>query len=64
MVAVKTGDTEQFTKELMKNSVEVRDVTDSNAFDQNLIFTAAQIANENSALDMLKILVSLGVDMT
>ena len=46
----------------MRNSIEIRDVVDVNQFNQNLAFTAVQGTNEEKAINMLKYLVSLGVD--
>lgn len=60
--AVKHGDMEKFSYELMRNQIEVRDVIDSNQFNQNLVFSAVQGNNEENAIHMIKYLVSLGVD--
>lgn len=46
----------------MTNQVEVRDVVDIHQYYQNLIFTAFTGPNEDKIIDMLKVLVSLGVD--
>ena len=61
--AVKSGDAEKFNFESMRNKVEVRDVIDAQTFNQNLCFTAVQGSDEIKCLDMLKFLVSLGVDL-
>jgi hypothetical protein len=60
--AVKSGDADKFNYELMTNQVEVRDVVDAHQYFQNLIFTACVSQNESKTLDMVKVLVSLGVD--
>jgi len=44
--AAKTGDLDKFNYELMTNQIEVRDVVDSTAYGQHLIFTACQAPND------------------
>jgi ankyrin repeat protein len=60
---VKTGDREKFTLEVMKYNVEVRDVIDHSQFNQNLCFAAAQAPTESKAMQMMKLMVQLGVDL-
>jgi hypothetical protein len=61
--AVKSGDKDKFTMELMKFNIDVRDVIDTAIFNQNLCFTAVQAPTQEKALSMLTLMVQLGVDL-
>jgi len=53
---VKAGDKDKFTMEMMSYNIDVRDVTDSAQFSQNLMFTAAQCLDEEKGIAMMKML--------
>lgn len=61
--AVKAGDREKLRLELMRYNIEVRDVVDIGQFNQNLCFSACQASDEEAAMNMLELLVSMGVDL-
>jgi ankyrin repeat protein len=60
--ALKTGDSQRFNFELQRQNVHPQDVLDADQFNQTLLFTAAQIRDEDIAIEMCTQLIKQGVD--
>lgn len=62
--ALKSGDTQKYYCELQKHGVEPRNVIDVGSYNQNLLYAAALIKNEDQAIEMAQKLIREGVDPT
>ena len=57
---LKSGDEYQFYQELKMHNVEPRDIYEQNTFNQNLLFSAIHIKDEDIAIVMLTKLIQSG----
>lgn len=59
---LKGGDEFQFYQELKMHNAEVRDIYEQNTFNQNLLFSAIHIKDEDLSIMMLQKLIQQGCD--
>ena len=60
--ALKTGDRTKYYEMLHMHNIQPREVIDANNFNQNLLFAAVALRDEESAIKLCTELIKKGVD--